>query len=66
LAQELRGLQSGNIHVACFIRQIKPDKDKEFTMLSAAFSSIAGFDDRSDTAKHYKDVLGQNNQAKWW
>jgi hypothetical protein len=35
-------------------------------MLSAAFNSIAGFDDGSDTPKNYKDVLGHKNQAKWW
>jgi hypothetical protein len=32
-------------------------------MLSAAFNSIAGFDDGSDTPKKYK---GHKNQAKWW
>jgi hypothetical protein len=35
-------------------------------MLSAAFNSIAGFNDVSDTPKNYKDVLGHKNQAKWW
>jgi hypothetical protein len=35
-------------------------------MLSAAFNSISGFDDGSDTPKNYKDVLGHKNQAKWW
>jgi hypothetical protein len=35
-------------------------------MLSAAFKSIPGFDDGSDTPKNYKDVLGHKNQAKWW
>jgi hypothetical protein len=35
-------------------------------MLSAAFITIAGFDDGSDTPKNYKDVFGHKNQAKWW
>jgi Reverse transcriptase (RNA-dependent DNA polymerase) len=35
-------------------------------MLSAAFNSIAGFDDGSDTPKNYKDALGTRNQSKWW
>jgi hypothetical protein len=41
-------------------------KGNEITMLSAAFNTIAGFDDGSDTPKNYKDVLGHKNQAKWW
>jgi hypothetical protein len=35
-------------------------------MLSAAFNSIEAFDDGSNTPKHFKDVLGHKNQAKWW
>jgi hypothetical protein len=66
LARELKRLQSSNIHVAYINRQIQPDKDKEFIMLSAAFNSIAGFDDESDTPKSYIDVSGHKNQAKWW
>jgi Reverse transcriptase (RNA-dependent DNA polymerase) len=66
LARELKSLQSSNIHVAYINRQIKPDNENEFTMLSAAFNSIAGFDDGSDTPKNYKYVLGHKNQAKWW
>jgi hypothetical protein len=66
LARELKGLQSRNIHVAEINRQIQPNKDKEFTMLSAAFNSIAGFDDGRDIPKNYKDVLGHKNQSKWW
>jgi Reverse transcriptase (RNA-dependent DNA polymerase) len=58
--------QSSNIHVAYINRQIQPDKDKNFTMLSAAFNSIEGFDDGSDTPKNYKDVLGHKNHAIWW
>jgi hypothetical protein len=45
LARELKGQQSSNIHVAYINTQVKPDKDIEFTMLSAAFNTIAGFDD---------------------
>jgi hypothetical protein len=62
LARELKGLQSSNILVAYINRLIQPDKDKEFTMLSAAFNAIACF----DTPKNYKDILGHRNQAKWW
>jgi hypothetical protein len=35
-------------------------------MLNAAFNSIAGFDDGSDTASTYKDVLKHKNQNGWW
>jgi hypothetical protein len=66
LARELKSLQSRKSHVAYINRQIKPDKDNELTMLSAAFNSIAGFDDGIDTSKNYKDLLGQKNQAKLW
>jgi hypothetical protein len=66
LARERKGLQSSDIHVAYINRKIQPDKDKEFTMLSAAFNSIAGFDDGSDTPTNCKDVLGHKNKANWW
>jgi hypothetical protein len=58
LARALKGLQTSTIHVAYINRQIQPDKDTEITMISAAFNSIAGFDDGSNTPKSYKDVLG--------
>jgi hypothetical protein len=45
LARELKGLKSCKIHVAYMNRQIEPDKDKEFTMVIAAFNSVPGFDD---------------------
>jgi hypothetical protein len=48
---ELKCLQSSNIHAAYINRQIQPDKDIEFMMLGAAFNSIAGFYDGSDTPK---------------
>jgi hypothetical protein len=64
LTREVRGLQSSNIHVAYINMQVKPDKDKDFTMLSATFNAIAGFDDGSDTPKNFKDVLGHKNPAK--
>jgi hypothetical protein len=64
LTRDIKGLQSSNIHVAYINRQIKPDKDKEFTRLIAAFNTIADFDDGSDVPKNYKDVLGQKYQAK--
>jgi hypothetical protein len=35
-------------------------------MLNAAFNSVAGFDDGSDTPKDYKDVLKHKNQIGWW
>jgi Reverse transcriptase (RNA-dependent DNA polymerase) len=35
-------------------------------MLDAAFNSVAGFDDGSDTPKSYKDVLKHENQKGWW
>jgi hypothetical protein len=44
----------------------KGGKDKKFTTLSAAFNSMAGFDDGSDLPKNYKDVLGHKNQGIWW
>jgi hypothetical protein len=63
LAQELRGIQSSKIHVAYINRQVKHDKDKEFTILIAAFNTIACFDDGSDKPKNYKDGLAHKNQA---
>jgi hypothetical protein len=35
-------------------------------MLEAAFNSVAGFDDGSNTPKTYKEVLKHMNQAGWW
>jgi hypothetical protein len=35
-------------------------------MLNAAFNSVAGFDDGSNTPKTYKDVLKHANQKGWW
>jgi hypothetical protein len=52
MTRELKGLQSSNINVAYIYRQITPDKDKAFTMLSAAFNTLAGFDDGSDMPKN--------------
>jgi hypothetical protein len=40
--------------------------NKEFAMLQAAFNSVSGFDDGSDTPKNYKEVLKRKNQAGWW
>jgi hypothetical protein len=57
MTQELRGLQCIKIHVAYINRQINPDKDKDFTMISAAFNSIAGF----DAPINYKVVLGHKD-----
>jgi hypothetical protein len=35
-------------------------------MKQAAYNSVAGFDDGSDTPITYKDVLKQKNQTGWW
>jgi Reverse transcriptase (RNA-dependent DNA polymerase) len=35
-------------------------------MLNAAFNSVAGFDEGSDTPKAYKDVLKHKHQKGWW
>jgi hypothetical protein len=66
LSLDVRGLQCSSIHVACINRQVKPEKDKEFTMLTASLNTISDFDDGSETPKNYMDVLGHKNQAKWW
>jgi hypothetical protein len=66
MTQDLKGLHSSNIHFANINRHIKTEKDKELTVLSAAFNYIEGFDDGSDTPKNYKDVLGHKNQDNWW
>jgi Reverse transcriptase (RNA-dependent DNA polymerase) len=66
MTEEPKGQHSSNIHGPYINRKIQPDIEKEFTLLSPAFNSIAGFDDGSDTPKNYKDVLGHKNQDKWW
>jgi hypothetical protein len=57
MTPELKGLQSSNIHVAYINRNIKPEQEKDFTILCPAFNTIAGFDVGSDTPKNYKDVI---------
>jgi hypothetical protein len=57
ITRKLRGLQS-NLHTAYI--------NKEYAMLNAAFNSVAGFDDGSDTPKTHKDVLQHRNQNGWW
>jgi hypothetical protein len=52
LARDLRGLQSSNKHVAYMKMKVNPEKDNKFTMLSAAFNAIVGFDDGSDTPRY--------------
>jgi hypothetical protein len=69
IAWALRGLQSN--HVVYINKQVLPEsKDntyqREFSMIQAAFNSVAGFDDGSDTPKNYKDVLKHKSQAWWW
>jgi hypothetical protein len=65
MTRKLQGLQS-ILHIACIKNQVLPDHDKEYAILNAAFNSIAGFDDGSDTPKTYKDVLNHNNPNVWW
>jgi hypothetical protein len=65
MTRKLRGLQS-NLHIAYINNQVLPDHDTEYAMLNAAFNSVAGFDDGSDTSKAYKDVLKQKNKTGWW
>jgi hypothetical protein len=35
-------------------------------MIQAAFNSVAGFANGSDTPKNYKEVVKDKNQAGWW
>jgi hypothetical protein len=65
MTRELRGLHS-ILHIAYINNQVLPDHDKEYAMLYAAFTSVAGFDDGSDTPKANKDVLKHKNQNGWW
>jgi Reverse transcriptase (RNA-dependent DNA polymerase) len=66
-SRELIYLQIHNIHIAYINRQTKTDiLDKEYLMLGAAFNSVAGFDDGSGIPKHFKDVLGHQNQKGFW
>jgi hypothetical protein len=50
MTRELRGLQS-NLHIAYINNRVLPDYDKEYAMINAAFNSVPGFDDGSDTPR---------------
>jgi hypothetical protein len=39
---------------------------KCYLIINAAFNSVAGVDDGSDTPKTYRDVLKHANQKGWW
>jgi hypothetical protein len=65
MTRELQGFQS-NLHIAYINNQVLPDHEKEYAMLNAAFNSVAGFDNGSDTPKTYRDVLEHANQKGWW
>jgi hypothetical protein len=65
MTRDLRGIQS-SLHFAYINNQVLPDHDKQYAMLNAAFNSVAGLDDGSDTPKTYKDVLQHKNQKVWW
>jgi hypothetical protein len=64
MTRELKGFQSSNIHVAYINRKIKPEEDKYYVMLGAAFHSNGGFDDGSQTPKIFKVFLGRLNLRK--
>jgi hypothetical protein len=67
MSRKVRNLQ--NNHVAYITHLLPETKDqvykREFAMIQAAFNSVSGFDDGSDTPKNYKEVLKHKNQAGW-
>jgi hypothetical protein len=68
MSREVRNLQSN--HVAYIKHLLSETEDqvckREFAMIQAAFNSVSGFDDGSDTPKNDKEVLKDKNQAGWW
>jgi hypothetical protein len=54
-------------HVAYITHLIPETEDqvcqREFAMIQAAFNLVSGFNDGSDKAKNYKEVLKHKNQA---
>jgi hypothetical protein len=68
ISRELRSLQSN--HVA-YITQAPPETEdqayqREFDMIQAAFNSVAGFDNGSNTPRNYKELVKHKNQEGWW
>jgi hypothetical protein len=49
MLKELKGLHSSSIHVAHIYKLTQPENDRELSMLHAAFNSVAGIEDGSDT-----------------
>jgi hypothetical protein len=54
-------------HVA-YITHLLPETEyhvykRKFAKIQAAFNSVSGFDDGSDTTKNYKEVLKHKNQT---
>jgi cytochrome b involved in lipid metabolism len=68
ISREIRSLQSN--HFAYITQALPETKDQanknKFAMIQAAFHSVAGFDDGSDTPKTYKEVLKHKNPEGWW
>jgi hypothetical protein len=67
MSREERNLQSN--HDAYITHLLPETKDqtykREFAMIQAAFNSVSGFADGSNTPKNFKDVLKHKNQAGW-
>jgi hypothetical protein len=64
MSRALNCLQRSNIHLAFIKRQIKPYRENKYSMLHAAFNSVAELEAASDTPKNHKDALGHKSQAQ--
>jgi hypothetical protein len=68
ISREVRNLQSN--HVAYITHPLPETKDqvykRELAMIQAAFNSVSGFEDGSDTPRNYKEVLKHEIQSVWW
>jgi hypothetical protein len=50
MTRKLQGLQR-NFNIEYINNKVFPDDEKEYAMLNAAFNSVTGFDEGSDTSK---------------
>jgi hypothetical protein len=68
MSRELRSLQSSRVAYLAYLPPETKDQayQREFAMIQAAFNSIAGIDDGSNTPKNYKELFKHKNQARWW
>jgi hypothetical protein len=68
MSREAKNLQCNHVAYITHLSTATKDQEyqREFAMIHAAFNSVSGFDDGSDTPKNYKEVIKHKTQAGWW